>query len=223
MRAFTLLIVFFLSLQSFAQTKVQFYTNHGDFKLVLFDTIVPVTTSNFISLVQQKRYDNTTFHRVINNFMIQGGDINPPADTIPDEFDASLSNTLGTISMANLGPNTGTSQFFINLVNNNYLDFDKPPYTSQHAVFGTTINGFGIVQTIGTTPTDTNDAPITPVVVDSIRILSLHVSDIEAVKRDDKKELIKVFDPLGRSHSKRKGQLLFYLYSDGTMEKKIVW
>ena len=102
-----------------------------------------------INLVTTNFYDGALFHRVIKNFMIQGGDVSPPPPPIVDEFDSTLSNIQKTISMANSGPNTGTCQFFINLVDNTYLDFDKPPFTSKHPVFGITISGFNIVEDIG--------------------------------------------------------------------------
>jgi len=72
--------------------------------------------------------------------------------------------------MANSGPNTGGSQFFINLVNNTFLDFNKPPFTSAHPVFGIVINNFSVVQTIGAVPVDANNRPLTPVVMDSLRV-----------------------------------------------------
>ena len=158
-----------------AQTEVTFYTTKGNFVVEIYDNIVPITGGNFLTLVNQKFYDGVIFHRVIDNFMIQGGDptgtgSGGPGYTIQDEFDSSLSNVQKTISMANAGPNTGGSQFFINLVNNTYLDFDKPPTTSKHPVFGMTIENFSVVQDIGKVPTNASDRPLTPVVMDSIRV-----------------------------------------------------
>ncbi len=158
-----------------AQTKVQFYTNYGDFTVRLYDSIVPITAGNFLDLTEQKYYDNTIFHRVIDDFMIQGGDptgtgSGGPGYTIEDEFDSSLSNIQKTISMANTGPNTGGSQFFINLVNNTYLDFDKPPYSSKHPVFGIVVDSFEVVQRIGKVSTSISDRPHKEVVIDSIRV-----------------------------------------------------
>lgn len=154
-----------------AQTQIDFYTNYGDFRIDLYDSLVPITTTNFIDLVNQQFYDGVTFHRVIDNFMIQGGNGSPTPPIIQDEFDSSLSNVQATISMANSGPNTGTCQFFINLVNNTHLDFDKAPLTSKHPVFGITTSGFDIVQTIGAVATNSSDAPIDPVVMDSVRVV----------------------------------------------------
>ncbi|MEQ8323772.1 MAG: peptidylprolyl isomerase [Vicingaceae bacterium] len=157
-----------------AQTPVTFYTSQGDFVVEIYDNVVPITGGNFLSLVNQKFYDGVIFHRVIDNFMIQGGDptgtgSGGPGYTIQDEFDPTMSNVQKTISMANSGPNTGGSQFFINLVNNTYLDYDKPPTTSKHPVFGMTIVNFNVVQAIGKVSTDGNDRPITPVFMDSVR------------------------------------------------------
>ncbi len=160
-----------------AQTQVKFYTTMGDFIVEMTEDLTPITSGNFIGLAWSEYYDGIIFHRVIDGFMIQGGDplgngTGGPGYSIPDEFDSTLSNLQSTISMANSGPNTGGSQFFINLVDNTNLDFDKPPFTSKHAVFGEVISGFNVVQSIGSTPTDGNDKPITDVVMDSIRIIS---------------------------------------------------
>ena len=158
-----------------AQTQITFYTSMGDFVVEMYDSITPVTSGNFIDLVSDKFYDGVIFHRVIDNFMIQGGDptgtgSGGPGYSIPDEFDSSLSNVQKTISMANSGPNTGGSQFFINLVNNTYLDFDKAPFTSKHPVFGKVIANFNVVQDIGKVSVNSSDRPLTDVVMDSLRI-----------------------------------------------------
>ena len=172
-----LISFFFISyLNVNSQTQVDFFTNYGDFRIELYDSLVPITSSNFINLVSTEFYDGALFHRVIDNFMIQGGDVNPPPPIIQDEFDSTLSNIQMTISMANSGPNTGTCQFFINLVNNTYLDFDKSPFTSKHPVFGITISGFSIVQDIGNVQTNFNDVPYVDVVMDSVRVVNTQVS-----------------------------------------------
>ena len=146
----------------------------GQFTVVMEDTLAPITSGNFLSLVNQKYYDGVIFHRVIDNFMIQGGDptgtgSGGPGYTIDDEFHISLSNVQGTISMANSGPNTGGSQFFINLVNNTYLDFNKSPFTSKHPVFGHVIDSFEVVQRIGRVQTNSSDRPVNEVRMDSVR------------------------------------------------------
>lgn len=118
-------------------------TTNGTMKIRLFRAEVPSVVNNFIGLAAKGYYDGITFHRVINNFMIQGGD--PTAtgmggesiygEKFDDEFSEKLSNIRGSISMANAGPNTNGSQFFINQKDNTNLDFNKPPFTSKHAVF----------------------------------------------------------------------------------------
>jgi peptidylprolyl isomerase len=107
---------------------------------------MPVTTGNFETLVKKGFYNGVIFHRVIDGVMIQGGDptgtgLGGPGYTIKDEFALSNLNDRGTISMANAGPNTGGSQFFINLVNNNYLD-------KKHPVFGKVVEGMDVVDSI---------------------------------------------------------------------------
>lgn len=160
-----------------AQTKITFYTTMGNFEAVMYDTINPITSGNFIGLVNSKFYDGITFHRVIDNFMIQGGD---PTGTgnggsgtiIPDEFDSQASNVQKAIGMANSGPNTGTSQFFINLVNNTYLNPDYP-------VFGKVITNFSVVQAIGNVATDGTDRPLVDVIMDSLRVTYAYVGITE--------------------------------------------
>jgi cyclophilin family peptidyl-prolyl cis-trans isomerase len=171
----SLLFLLFITIKIKAQTEITFYTTKGNFIVKMYDTITPITSGNFISLVNAKFYDGIIFHRVINNFMIQGGDplgtgYGGPGYTIPDEFDSTVSNIQKTISMANSGPNTGGSQFFINLVNNTFLDYNKPPYTSAHPVFGIVISNFSVVQTIGSVPVNASNLPLTPVVMDSLRV-----------------------------------------------------
>ena len=164
--------------QAIAQTQVQWYTSLGEFTLEVREDLVPITGGNFIGLVESKFYDGIIFHRVIDNFIIQGGDPTGTGSggsgvTIPDEFTDSLSNLARTISMANSGPNTGTSQFFINLVNNTYLDYDKPPLTSAHPIFGKVIEGWPTVLAIGDVPVNSSDRPLTEVVMDSLRIINM--------------------------------------------------
>ena len=206
-----------------AQTKVDFHTNYGDFRIQLYDSLVPITSSNFINLVNAEFYDGALFHRVIDNFMIQGGDVNPAPTIIVDEFDSSLSNIQKTISMANSGPNTGTCQFFINLVSNTYLDFDKAPFTSKHPVFGITISGFDVVQDIGDVQTNSNDMPYDDVIMDSVRIVSLPLSNNNIfLEKEANNRLVRIIDLLGQETTFQKNTPLFYIYDDGTVEKRIV-
>src|SRR5208283_4722651 len=119
---------------------------------------MPITAGNFKNLVQKGTFNGTIFHRVIAGFMIQGGDPtgtgygDESIPTIKDEFTKDNHNVRGTIAMANAGPNTGSSQFFINIVNNNYLD-------TKHPVFGTIISGMDVVDKIAKAKTNSNDKP----------------------------------------------------------------
>jgi len=151
-----------------AQTEITFYTSMGNFLVETYDTLQPITAGNFIDLVNSEYYDGILFHRVISGFMIQGGDPTGtgnggPGYSIPDEFNPGTSNIKKTISMANSGPNTGGSQFFINLVNNTYLN-------PNHPVFGIVTADFSVVQSIGVVSTDANDKPLTDVIMDSVRV-----------------------------------------------------
>lgn len=190
------LILFFgivaSAMLSQSQTDVVFYTTKGDFTVEIYDSIVPITGGNFLDLVDKKFYDGVIFHRVIDNFMIQGGDptgtgSGGPGYSIPDEFHPSLSNLQKTISMANSGPNTGGSQFFINLVDNTYLDYDKPPLTSKHPVFGKVTVNFNVVQDIGNDPVDGNNRPLVDVVMDSIRRVEPVWAGVKDERGDDNK------------------------------------
>jgi peptidylprolyl isomerase len=145
------------------QTKVQLETSMGNITIQLREDM-PITAGNFRSLVEKGIYNGTIFHRVIKNFMIQGGDPtgtgcgDPSIPDIPDEFTKTNHNDRGTISMANAGPNTGSSQFFINQVDNNYLD-------SKHPVFGTVISGMDVVDKIASVKKDSSDKPREKVVI----------------------------------------------------------
>lgn len=157
---------------------VVFETNYGNFEIELFLEQSPITAGNFKSLVEKGFYDGTKFHRVMANFMIQGGDPlskndslknrwgTGGAERIPDEFIRNLSNVRGTIAMANSGPNSGSSQFFINVVNNTYLDWDKAPMTSKHPVFGKVIVGMDIVDKISVVRVSgSGSTPVEPVII----------------------------------------------------------
>ena len=135
-------------------------TSMGMITIQLYDDM-PVTAGNFKKLVDKGFYDGTIFHRIIGNFMIQGGDpqgtgSGGPGYSINDEFTDHNRNDRGTISMANAGPNTGGSQFFINLVDNNYLD-------KMHPVFGKVVEGMDTVDAIGRVKTNRQDRPLTVV------------------------------------------------------------
>ncbi len=146
-----------------------FETSKGNFRIELFDDKAPLTSNNFAALAQKGFYNGLIFHRVIDQFMIQSGDPNGngtggPGYTIPDEFHPDLKhNAAGIISMANRGPNTGGSQFFITLVPTPWLD-------NKHAVFGRVVEGLPVVQTIGKVKTGPNDKPTEDVVIKKITI-----------------------------------------------------
>jgi len=167
-----------------SQSKANFYTNYGTFQVILYDTLAPITAGNFISLIDDKFYDGVIFHRIIDDFVIQGGDptgtgSGGPGYTIEDEFGEGLSNIETTLSMANSGPNTGGSQFFINTVDNTFLDHDQSPLSSAHPVFGIVIKNWHIVETIENVPVDGNDRPIDDVIMDSIRIVARFYPDVD--------------------------------------------
>ncbi|MCL5439731.1 MAG: peptidylprolyl isomerase [Thermoplasmataceae archaeon] len=145
-------------------------TNMGNIEIELFEKEMPVTAGNFRKLVEKGFYNGVIFHRVIKDFMIQGGDptgtgMGGPGYSIKDEFSKNNRNDRGTISMANAGPNTGGSQFFINLVNNNYLD-------RKHPVFGKIVKGMDVVDKIGSSKTDAGDRPVNKVVINKATITS---------------------------------------------------
>ena len=136
---------------------------------VLATDLAPKTCENFINLAKKGFYNGVTFHRVIDNFMIQGGDptgtgTGGPGYTIKDEFSSKLTHEgAGVLSMANAGPNTGGSQFFITLRACPWLD-------GKHAVFGKVTKGMNVVYKIGKVKTDGNDKPLEPVTIKNIVI-----------------------------------------------------
>jgi len=158
--------------------KVLLETNKGDVTLLLYGDM-PITTGNFVKLVNDGVYDGVIFHRVIADFMVQGGDPTGTGRgdgsiaTIKDEFVDGHSNVRGTISMANLAntPNSGSSQFFINLVDNSRLDFDKAPMTSKHPVFGEVVDGMDVVDGIAVVGVNSNAKPLEDVVILKAKVL----------------------------------------------------
>ena len=161
-----------------------FDTTEGRFTAKLFEKEAPKTVANFTGLAggtleftdpktgaKAKRpfYDGIIFHRVIDGFMIQGGDPlgqghGGPGFTFADEFHASLRHTrAGLLSMANAGPNTNGSQFFVTLAPTPHLD-------NRHSIFGEVVEGLEVVQKIGKVKTDRSDRPVTPVVMKQVTI-----------------------------------------------------
>lgn len=151
-------------------------TNMGDITIKFMDADAPNTVANFVKLAKEGFYNGTKFHRVIEGFMIQGGDpltkddaqqarwgTGGPGYQFADEIHANNKNNIGTISMANAGPNTNGSQFFINVANNNFLD-------TKHTVFGTVTAGMDVVKKIEMTETGAQDRPVSPLIIESISL-----------------------------------------------------
>ena len=147
----------------------RFETTLGTFKIELFEDRAPRTTANFITLAEKDFYEGVIFHRVIDGFMIQGGDPTGtgrggPGHHIKDEFHPELTHEgPGILSMANAGPNTGGSQFFVTLAATPWLD-------GKHAIFGRVVEGMDVVRKIGSTPTAAGDRPKTDVVMEKVAI-----------------------------------------------------
>jgi cyclophilin family peptidyl-prolyl cis-trans isomerase len=146
-----------------------FDTSMGTFKAELFEDKAPLTSSNFIKLVQSGFYNGIIFHRVIPNFMVQTGDpkgngTGGPGYSIKDEFGPGLKhNKPGMLSMANSGPNSGGSQFFITTVPTPWLD-------GKHAIFGKIIEGQDIVDKISKVERNSQDKPLTPIIIKRLSI-----------------------------------------------------
>jgi peptidyl-prolyl cis-trans isomerase A (cyclophilin A) len=161
------------------------HTNRGDVEVELFDERAPNTVENFVGLATgetawedpesggtvegEPLYDDVLFHRIIEGFMIQGGDPTGtgrggPGYTFDDEFHPELRHDgPGTLSMANSGPDTNGSQFFITLDATPHLD-------DRHAVFGEVVEGMDVVEEIGSVETDSNDRPVEDVVLESVTV-----------------------------------------------------
>jgi peptidylprolyl isomerase len=153
--------------------KVLLQTSMGDITIELRDDR-PITTSNFKNLVQQGVYDGTIFHRVIADFMIQGGqNTDVSVATIPDEIGNDNHNYRGTIAMAKTSqPNSATSQFFINVVNNNEIVYnDGTKFDETYTVFGTVISGMDVADAISNVPLN-GEQPVTDVVLIKAEIIS---------------------------------------------------
>ena len=160
---------------------VKLQTTAGDIVIELDEEKTPLTTANFLNYVKAGFYDGTIFHRVISSFMIQGGgmtaDMGQKATSVPIKNEASsgLKNNRGTIAMARTNnPDSATSQFFINLVDNNFLNYAGPAQPG-YAVFGKVIEGMDVVDKIGAVKTTTKmgagDVPVEPIVILSAKIV----------------------------------------------------
>jgi peptidyl-prolyl cis-trans isomerase A (cyclophilin A) len=156
---------------AFSQTVVQWYTSMGDFRAQLREDLVPMTAQNFIDLTNAGFYDDLIFHRVISGFMNQDGCPNGngtggPGYTFDDEFHPDLRHDEpGILSMANSGPNTNGSQYFITVAPTAWLD-------DVHSIFGKIIDGMEVVYAISEVETDGNDKPLIDIVIDSIRVVT---------------------------------------------------
>ena len=150
--------------------KIKFTTNKGVFVAEMFEDKAPLTTKNFIELVEKGFYNGIIFHRVIDGFMIQGGDptgigMGGPGYKIKDEFGEGLKHDdEGILSMANAGPNTGGSQFFITLAPTPWLN-------GHHAIFGKVVEGMDVVRLIGVVPTDFRDRPREAVTMEKVEVV----------------------------------------------------
>ena len=160
-------------------TKVLLQTSMGNITIQLRDD-KPITSGNFKSLVEQGKYDNTIFHRVIAGFMIQGGETNSQTASIPDEIGTNNRNLPYTIAMAKTSqPNSATSQFFINVADNgnNPIDQQGTKFDTVYTVFGTVISGQSVVNAIANAPVTTNvygenSQPVNPVTIIKASIVS---------------------------------------------------
>jgi len=189
----TLLLAFVTACQSAEQPvsheqaanhpRVRITTNLGDIMLELYPEKAPKTVENFLQYVNDDFYDNTIFHRVIDGFMIQGGGFTPDYKQkptrapIPNEADNGLRNTVGTIAMARtMDPQSATAQFFINVANNDSLDFrEKTPRAWGYCVFGRVVAGLDVVMRIKELPTGPGgpfmqDVPQKKVIIQKVRV-----------------------------------------------------
>ena len=149
-------------------------TSQGEIKIELNADKAPNTVKNFISYAREKQYDNTIFHRVISNFMIQGGEFKsdkeakkPSRDPIKSEAHNGLKNQRGAMSMARTGdPDSAKAQFFINVRNNEFLNNSKS--NAGYTVFGKVIKGMNVVDEIKNGKTKKNDWPEQPVIIEEI-------------------------------------------------------
>ena len=183
MRALVLACIFMLSTSAFGQSNpvVVMETSAGSIKIELRADLTPITVENFLRYVDNGYYDGLIFHRVISGFMVQGGGFDPDMvqkstyDPIKNEADTGISNARGTIAMARTGVvDSATSQFFINLVNNERLDFQNSShYGYGYTAFGRVVEGMDIVDQIARVATVSQrgyqNVPLEPVVINSLK------------------------------------------------------
>lgn len=168
-----------------AAPKVKFATSAGDFVVEVYPDKAPKTVENFLQYVKDKHYDGTLFHRVINNFMIQGGGFDAGYQQKPTRapvlhegrqaMEKGLRNMTGTLAMARTNdPQSATAQFFINVKDNGFLDPSVQAF--GYTVFGKVVSGMDVVNTIKTTPTGAggpfgSDVPKTPILINSATLV----------------------------------------------------
>jgi peptidyl-prolyl cis-trans isomerase B (cyclophilin B) len=158
-------------------SRVQFKTNHGDFVIELNEELAPISSANFLEYVNSGHYNGTIFHRVINNFMIQGGGMEvgmkqkETRENIENEAKNGLKNVLGSVAMARTSdPHSASAQFFINVANNDFLNHSSPtPQGWGYAVFGMVTEGMDVIEKIKEVPTGSSgfhqDVPKEDVIV----------------------------------------------------------
>lgn len=176
MVSFIIGLSFFINISvAHAKTVVDMQTNHGLITIELEDEVAPITVSNFLIYVDEGFYDGLVFHRIIEGFMSQGGGRNADLELLEThepivlESNVGLSNQRGTIAMARRGtPDSATSQFFINAVNNTHLDYSNIA-SPGYAVFGAVIEGMEVVDEINKVATGANDVPLENVVIEVVR------------------------------------------------------
>ena len=188
------------TISAIAAPSVEFQTNQGNFTIELYPEKAPKTVANFLQYVKDGFYENTIFHRVINHFMIQGGgferDLSEKSTraAIANEAGNGLLNQTGTVAMARTAdPDSATAQFFVNLTDNQFLDYVGPdPDQIGYCVFGKVTSGIEVIQKIGLTQTNTvgrySDVPVKPVIIKSVKLLGEVVKD---APKDASKETAK--------------------------------
>ena len=162
------------------KTMILMKTTKGDIKLELDKEKAPKTVANFLKYVESGHYSNTIFHRVINNFMIQGGGMTAnmaqkkAPHTVDNEASNGLKNTRGTIAMARTSdPHSAGAQFFINVVDNGFLDFKSPtPQGWGYCVFGKVVEGMDVVDAIKVVPTASGDVPKETITITSVTVVN---------------------------------------------------
>ncbi len=192
------------TISAVAAPSVEFQTNQGNFTIELYPEKAPKTVANFLQYVKDGFYENTIFHRVINHFMIQGGgferDLSEKSTraAIANEAGNGLLNQTGTVAMARTAdPDSATAQFFVNLTDNQFLDYVGPdPDQIGYCVFGKVTSGIEVIQKIGLTQTNTvgrySDVPVKPVIIKSVKLLGEVVKDApKDASKDASKETAK--------------------------------